>query len=253
MNDCIIFQSKNQQKRLLPWILYHKFQGFDKFVYFDDFSEDDSVQEAQRIAKKYNIDVSIFNTDNIGDKINYEQTQNSNSYGGNSSINFRIVRSYNRGIDFLKSLKNYENNYVAFLDVDEFLVTNESRKINEIIRQINSDHLYVHSFDIKPDFNLNDFYINDEKTKYRWCENSRKQTEFFSRGKSIIKLNKLIRPLEEKSNIVHVLYETGYINCDYDSLRIHHFRIPCLSNNISFIEDNTLINKAKEIVKYYDL
>ena len=50
---CIIFQSKNQEKRLFSWILYHKYQGFDKFIYFDDYSEDNSIETVKNISKKY--------------------------------------------------------------------------------------------------------------------------------------------------------------------------------------------------------
>lgn len=143
IEHCIVFQSKNQEKRLLPWILYHKYQGFDKFIYFDDFSEDNSIEVAKDISKKYDIDLQVFETDNQGDKCNYEQTQNSNSYGGNSSINFRIVRSYNSGIKLIKKWKLNPKTFIAFLDVDEFIVSNSDEKIKNILNDSEHNHLYI--------------------------------------------------------------------------------------------------------------
>ena len=119
---CIIFQSKNQEQRLLSWILYHKYQGFDKFIYFDDFSEDCSIDVANNLKNKYHIDLTILKTDGVGSTYNLEQTKNSNLYGGMNFVN-RIIRSYNTGIDLLKTMNISEDSFVAFLDIDEFLVS----------------------------------------------------------------------------------------------------------------------------------
>lgn len=247
----IIFQSKNQEKRLLPWILYHKYQGFDKFIYFDDYSEDNSVEIANDISKKYDIDILILKTDKIGPTYSFNQTQSSNMYGGFDFVN-RIVRSYNRGIDIIKQSSVDDNIFVAFLDIDEFLVSDLDSKISSILENQNNDHLYIQSYDLK-NVCLDDFYISNSDSKYRWCEESRKTTEFKERGKSVIKLKKLIEPLKEDNSVVHTLYNNGYIYPNSKILRIHHFRIPCLSNSIKFIEDDTLINKSKEVMKYYGL
>jgi hypothetical protein len=249
--NTIIFQAKNQKQRLLPWLLYHKYYGFDKFIYFDDHSNDGSVEACKEIAQKYDIDLSVTNTDGIGPLYDYTQTQNSNSYGGTSFVN-RIVRSYNKGIELIKNTPINENSFIGFLDIDEFLVSNSDETIGFILKNEQHNHLYVQSFDIQ-NVSLDDFYPSSEKTKYRWCEESRKSTIFSSRGKSLIRLKNLTTPLQEKDNVVHILYDNGYKFYESEILRIHHFRIPCLDNNIKFIEDYTLINKSNEVKKYYGL
>jgi len=44
MKNCIITQAKDQANRLTDLLLYHYDQGFDTFLYFDDYSEDNSIE-----------------------------------------------------------------------------------------------------------------------------------------------------------------------------------------------------------------
>jgi hypothetical protein len=252
MNNYVIFQTKNQKKRLIPWMLYHKNQGFKNFIYFDDFSEDDSISTAEEASKKYNINLKIFKTDGIGTSYTYEQSQKPNDYGAQDFIN-RIIRSYNKGIEIVKSEEKESNPYLAFLDPDEFLVTSTEEKVSSVLENLNQNHYYVQSYDIKNNYEFDGFYPANEKTNYRWCDVDRLNTIFKHRGKSVIKLKSIEPNLSQSGDVVHNLAKSGYLIPDSNTLRIHHFRVPCLSDSIKWKEDLTLINISKELQKLYDL
>jgi len=258
IENCIITQSKDQSKRLKDWILYHFEQGFDTFVYYDDYSEDDSIEILNNLKINYGLNIIIKFSDGIGNKKSKIEMSNSESYGGDTSINYRIIRSYNSGLNLIK--QHNPDAICAFLDVDEFLVSNTSEKITEIIRrnfkEENTNLVYIHSFDIKNDYNLNDWYISDENTNLRWDYLSRSESDFKNRGKSVC-IAKSIDEIYQRPNFVHQLREIGpeedvsYNN--FEKLRIHHFRKPNLpNNNIMFTEDYTLIEKSKLIKEKYE-
>lgn len=252
----IVTQAKDQAERLLPWFLYHYEQGFDTFVYFDDFSVDDTLSVIQQIKYDYDINILHFNTDNVGNKMTFQQMKNSNSYGGDNTINFRIIRSYNSGIKLLKSIS--DNFVTAFLDVDEFVVS-PTGKVTDILEQnltSHKEHFFIQSFDIDSNFNLSPFYISDDSTKMRWDYESRQKTIFSTRGKSIIKLSKVDTILQE-DGMVHSIVKNSEVHSDsfvnHDLLRLHHFRKPSLDPKIELVEDTTLIDIANNIKQKYNL
>jgi hypothetical protein len=53
MKNVIITQLKNQEERIYEWMYYHHTQGFDSFIIFDDFSEDNSVEEIRNFSKQF--------------------------------------------------------------------------------------------------------------------------------------------------------------------------------------------------------
>ena len=251
-NHCIIVQSKNQEERLLPWFLYHKNQGFSKFLYFDDFSEDNSVKTALEIRDLYDIDIEVHETDGKGTMHSYENSRDSNSYG-TSSLCDRIIRSYNSGLEILRN--QMDDAYVAFIDTDEYLVTSiPDKTVVDVINDFNNEHLYIHSFDVKDGFSNGDFPYNDESS-YRWdFEDRKKNKVYWQRGKSIGGLN-LVDKMKELPNVVHTItsppergptgtyYDALNIE-NYDVLRIHHFRKPNQDPNIKITFDNTLTKKC---------
>lgn len=57
MKNCIITQTKDQSNRFKDWILYHKEEGFDTIIYFDDYSEDNSVEVIKDISDEYDVNI----------------------------------------------------------------------------------------------------------------------------------------------------------------------------------------------------
>ena len=68
--NCIITQSKDQGERLKDWVLYHYEEGFDTFLYFDDYSEDNSIEILNNLKEKYAINIIIRYSDGLGNKKN---------------------------------------------------------------------------------------------------------------------------------------------------------------------------------------
>jgi hypothetical protein len=126
MKNCIITQAKDQSNRLKDWILYHKEEGFDTIIYFDDYSEDNSVEFIKNISNEYDINIIVNYSDNIGNRKNQQEMANSNSYGGDISIHNRLIRSYNSGLKIARELDS--ESICAIIDVDEFLVSNSDKK-----------------------------------------------------------------------------------------------------------------------------
>lgn len=258
--NCIITQAKDQGERLKDWVLYHYEEGFDTFLYFDDYSEDNSIEILNDIREKYGINILIGYSDGFGNKKTRQEMKNSESYGGDISINYRIIRSYNKGLEIVSHQNS--NAKCALLDVDEFLVTNNFKKVTDLLSEIfeekNTEHIYVHSFDIDDDFKIEDWYTTQESTAYRWDYEYRESSPYKNRGKSI-STPKKISEIPQGPNYVHILRDVedeefqktvDYRN--YDNLRIHHFRKPCLNKDFKFCKDLTLVEKMSKIKEKYN-
>jgi hypothetical protein len=257
MKNCIITQAKDQGKRLKDWILYYYEQGFDTFIYFDDYSTDNSIDILNKIRKDYNINLIINYTDGIGNKKSSDDMKNSNSYGGDQSVHNRLIRSYNKGLEIVRNINPNAN--CAIIDVDEFIVSNLDETIVDIIDNMIQEHghLYIQSFDTSDNFELKDWYTTDINTSIRWDYDSRKYTIYKTRGKSVCKAN-YVSEIIQGPNYIHVLKDLSldelnkvFID-DYNKIRIHHLRKPIMDSNIKMVEDNTLLDKMIKIKEKYD-
>lgn len=259
MKYVAVTQAKDQQERLLSWFLYHHEQGFDTFIYYDDYSEDDTIKKINYIKEKYQINIIVRNTDGIGYKANIKETKNSNSYGGILSLNTRIIRSYNSATKMIREINS--NAIVAYIDVDEYLVPEYNKKVINVLDENLfkfNNHIYVQSFDVQDTFSFDEeLYIISQSTSKRWDYESRQNTIFNSRGKSIINLNNFTY-MKELPNVVHTILDNGHegvlppnSSIDYNKLRIHHYRKPSLEPNIKLVEDYSVIDFAKQIKKKY--
>jgi hypothetical protein len=262
MNNIIVTQVKNNIKRLFPWILNHHEQGFDTFIIFDDFSDDDLKKEIDRIKNLLNIKIIYMQTDGYGDYLPTTDTNDSNSYRMDSSLVLRQCRSYNIGLQMVKQIN--PEAWIAFIDVDELFVTTGDKNIINILDEIylmnGHGHFYVHSFDVDDRFDLNGFYIASEESKYRWQYDSRQKTVFHMRGKSIIKANYIDR-INQHENVVHTLFDDGnngtFIKphniVDMNLARIHHFRKPNNDPCIELEYDDTFYNFSNKLKEKYKI
>ncbi len=256
IKNCIITQAKDQGNRLENWVLYHLEQGFDTFIYFDDFSEDDSIGIMESLRDRYGINIIIKYSDGVGNRMSREAMQNSESYGGDTSINYRIIRSFNSGLNIAKKVN--PNSICAFIDVDEFLVSNTDDKAADIIAEHmskNKDLIYIHSFDVEDRYSIDNWYTSNPETRMRWDYESRSKSDFRNRGKSACIANS-IEEIFQLPNYVHQLREIkdgeDVSFNDFDKLRIHHFRKPNLpTSTIQYAEDRTLIEKTNKIKEKY--
>lgn len=252
MNHILITQSRNESYRLKNWIAYHASQGITDIIFYDDHSTDTTELIIKKLCDLYHINLFYQKTDNLGDFFN---TTNSNAYGHSSSLNKRIIRSLSSGIKKAKSL--YKTSVCYCIDVDEYIVSNIDDKISKIIEnlftKLNIERIYCHSFECLHNPDNSEYVTKQDISSYRWDFNSRSNSIFKGRGKSIILSNFINNDIPQIPNAVHDLgcyikRSEDYRN--FENLRIHHFRNPPLFDpnyDISFIQDYTLINKSKNI------
>lgn len=221
----IVAQFKNAANRLEEWLKHHSYIGFKKFFLYDDSSTDDSVKKIKELSE---LDITLL-----------PSIQNSDDF------NRRIVDSSNDALMKLKLIN--EEIPIAFIDVDEYLVSVENMIdiIQRDLIQTKYDILYVPSYDVKPTYDLDSNNIT-LSTKYRWSEQDR-QTQlnglYKNRGKSIT-TNKRCPKIEN----IHVLHDQKNgiglvkgVSTLSKNIRIHHFRIPPQFNKFDQFDD-TLIN-----------
>lgn len=249
MKNVITNQFRNESLRLEEWILYHFYQGFDSFILFDDWSEDNSIEIIDKLRSKYKINIIIEKTDGKG--VKFKNGSETNLYQGNGDVNWRIARSATRGLEIAR--RNNPDCNIFIGEVDEFLHTPLDIKITDLIQELQikhgQKHLYIQSFDICDNFELNSNILTQPCTQKRWSYEYRQRTKFNDRGKSITtpSVTSIVR---EEGGHIHYL-TTGlkheFPDCkrvNWEILRIHHFRKP------SYIPvwnefDPTLYNKAK--------
>ena len=182
----IVTQVRNESKRIVEWINFHKKVGFEKFIVFDDESSDNLRQIVEGIDG-----VIIQRALNFGTKF---ETDNQNNYAGSSDLQVRIRDSLKRGMQILQS-ENFD--WAACIDVDEFVVPTQDNKVTDYLSQLNNDVLkvYVASFDMRCPIDLSRSVV--EQSTVRWSEKTRVEGSvngtrgwFCSRGKSIVNLRK---------------------------------------------------------------
>ena len=185
--------------------------------------------------------------------------KDSNSYGGDTSIHNRLIRSYNAGLNIVRGQN--PNAICAIIDVDEFLVSNSGTSLDAIktlmtAREMN--HLYINSFDIDDNFDANqEWYTTQDSTKFRWDYEYRANTMYRTRGKSVCIASDVIE-IPQGPNYIHVLrdisddYFIKFNVSDYNYLRMHHYRKPCMDKSFKFAEDRVLLDKMIKIKEKYE-
>ena len=90
----IITQVRNEGKRLLDWILYHKNIGIDQFIIYLDNCTDNSINILEKLSKTIDIKIRYANTFGT-----YPNSDNPNTYS-NYSVVMRIKDSLSRFFNF---------------------------------------------------------------------------------------------------------------------------------------------------------
>ena len=254
MKYVIVTQLKNQENRVYDWLKYHTKEGFDSFVLFDDFSEDNTITEIIRFQDDYkNIYISLNKTDGIGSSHTIENCSNSKHYELDMQLHERILRSVNSGLEIVKSIN--KDAICVVIDVDEFLLTDEDKKVTEVIDSIykesdkNVYQICVFNFDIQDDYTLEKGFLIKNKFK-RWSyEGMENNSHYRYRHKGMVIAGQL-----PSIRFIHYLRgpdivpSTDIHNVDfrnYSRLRMIHFRKPNQNTDIQFVEDPILEKKLK--------
>lgn len=245
MKHVMITQLKNQEERVFDWLFYHHKVGIDTFLIYDDFSEDGTLLEIDRFKREYPANVQVYPTDAQGNYYSIEQSKNSESYGWDSALNQRILRSYNSGNEIVKKIN--PDAFCYFFDVDEYLATDSEVKITEIVEELFSSNYFqlkVFNFDVRHDYLLQKGLIHKNENYYRWDFDSvNSDRKWRNRCKCITICKETNNP-----DFVHLIIRNDEKTLevrDYNKLRMLHFRIPNLpgGHNMKYILDNNIKEK----------
>jgi hypothetical protein len=111
---CAIF--KNEADYIEEWLAFHTLQGVGRFILYDNNSSDDTCQRATSFAK--HVDLQIVHWPNSADGFYCTQ-----------------LLAYFDGACRLAGLADY----VAFLDIDEFLFATDYRPLGQVLADFPAD------------------------------------------------------------------------------------------------------------------
>jgi hypothetical protein len=186
----LVTQLKNEKRRIQEWVEYYFHIGFDKIIIYVDYPTDGSDDLIKDLSEK-NPNLIWFYT-NHGVTTNYTSA---NDYHGNIAIAYSLADSYMRGLQYIKD--NFEitiDDWVGFFDVDEYIVQTGKYTLTDFLKNLDKsiDRLYFTNYDMKCPIDLDKSVI--EQSLYRWSDNTRNNSIFISRGKSmsrVYNLNKI--------------------------------------------------------------
>ena len=189
----IVTQVKNEEFRIEEWVNFHLNIGFDKIIFYVDYPNDKTLDIIQSLSSK-NSNIIWFYTNH---SYTYNNYKTANDYGGNDALIDGIKQSFNNGLEYIKQNYNItKNDWVAFIDVDEYIVQTGKYSLDEFLYKIDpvADRIYFTSYDMKCPLNLNESVI--EQSLYRWSDITRNTGNnglFSSRGKSMSKVSNLFQ------------------------------------------------------------
>jgi len=271
----ICTQYRNEANKLKPWILYHKEQGFNTFILYDDNSSDESIKICNNIAVNHNVNI-ILNQSDSKTETTYSSSLQTEEYQKDVSLNKRIARSFLNGFEIFKNLSlNSNNSFCAFIDVDECLTTDSTNNIVDVINNLfdiqKTNHLYAQSFDVDTSDLTTDIGVFlKEQTTYRWSSFEKEtfmEGKFKYRGKSIV-TNSYDFPFKTDIHCWSIVHCAGAIgnnfetaippnsnkNCNIEDLRIHHYRVPPNDGCRLFSQkDLNVYNNFKKVYDKYEI
>lgn len=240
-------QFRNEQDRIEKWVKYHSKLGVDSYLLYNDNSTDDSITVINEL-KSQGYDITVINLDGQ-EHIN---SKNPDVYG-TLSLHTRIKNSMNQSISKLKEIDN-DDIYIAFIEIDEFLVPELTYNLKEYIMSFDDLRLWVPSYDMNIKEITENFLIENNET---WSDIDRINGGFQGRCKSIIKLN--------KCGVITCIHNIDFSPCvrtsgghyknndsqmkiqNESGLRLNHYRIPPLMDKF-----NVVNNRIVEIINHYE-
>lgn len=236
----IITQVRNEEHRIEEWYKYHSEIGFTQFIGFDDKSSDGSADLMRKLG------FSMLKGTTRG---RYTSSSNPDDYNRDTrgDIDWRLQKNYTTGI---KWARQQGLDWVAVIDVDEFLILEKHQDIESYLNEISSlyefvPRLWVPSYDVEGPFDLTK-QITTQSYKI-WSESSRHAMGFGGRCKSLLQPKMFSSKVTCAHNLDWskcVKTSGGVTNDDplmYDQqeagLRIFHYRNPPLFDK-GFEEEN---------------
>jgi hypothetical protein len=121
----IVVMIKNEAEYIKEWLEYHKLVGVDKFIIYDNNSEDN----IKSVLQPY-IDTGVV------DYIFYPKTQADFEKKG-KKVEYWAFQAYAYN-DAIKKYRN-KSKWIGFIDIDEFIVPVKNEKIIDVINDIENN------------------------------------------------------------------------------------------------------------------
>jgi len=118
----IVVMIKNEGTYIKEWLEYHKLVGVDKFIIYDNNSDDDLMSILQPYINAGEVDY-IF----------YPKTQSDFEKKG-KKVEYWAFQAYAYN-DAIKKYRN-KSKWIGFIDIDEFIVPVKNDNINDVINEI---------------------------------------------------------------------------------------------------------------------
>lgn len=171
---------KNDAKRLSEWVYFHKkVHDVDRFVFYTDFPEDNSIEVLDSLKKEYPIEHFPTRMDNPYKHANWGRGRDFTYFGG------RHVDALTRGSVYLKD----KSDWIAIFDVDEFVVPNQDKRLKDVLKDM-TERLYIPCYVFKPPFDVNKSVV--DQCFYRWSDEERKRNGSGGSGKSVFRTDRYL-------------------------------------------------------------
>lgn len=216
---CILTRSYNE-KRIAEWVKYHLRLGFDYIFIYDDDSDEE--YDIKKLLNKEKIDENKYEVFKV------------------KGINFRKMKKKRR-YDIHKLINKYikdkikEFDWLLYIDIDEFLVLNKLKSLDEVVQYYNCDYLKINWVF----FGSNNLLVNRTDTlldKFTKCS-----TNCCSLIKPFVKCKNIIGISKENSESPHALdtiQNTIIVNLDLNKTSyVRHEKL----NNTSINNLNVFI------------
>lgn len=248
-------QYKNESKRILEWILYHKTLGIKDFILVDDYSTDNSIEIAESID---GINVEIIPS--IRKPTRHYNGEFTNAYQFDSVLHYNIAANFKNVFEVCKE-KYGKECIIGYYDIDEFLfsplLSEDDFDITKIILDEIKDWpvLSLHCFEVNSDkFNL-DSWITLQTTNTT-NEKNRKISPRYECIKSFTNLSFIdkIDFFTDDSNYIHAggikdNYKDTHNVVETNKLAYMHYRKPMYDPEKYRLLFNTDMNIVRKIGK----
>ncbi|OFL19369.1 glycosyltransferase family 2 protein [Corynebacterium sp. HMSC062A03] len=232
----ILTMSRGDAPRLKEWVLYHHELGFNFFHVILDAPVDESEAILRHLSEEFelSIDITVKDAkglyfDDLSPKDRWERVKkwrlDNESYIESSGL--PIVdplsdRQYTYLPEKLEELQNnFPDDWVAVIDVDEFIAFPGSKNLKELIKKSSAPRIRFLNFNFDMSNWEPDTPVREQT--YRW---SRKDIEAYGKGwenrvKSIVKIDHSL-PLSS----VHVVSKGPFQTLPPTVARLHHYKFP---------------------------
>jgi hypothetical protein len=215
MEIAICTMTKNQEKRLSEWILYHYSIGFNKFIFYLDNCTDNSNNVLINIRNEFLFDIDIYLTED--------------------NKNIQSMHWINRShYVYTETINNYNYiDWIAFIEVDEFIFPqNKNFSLHKYLKEINSKSLYINSWDYKPPpFDYDKPIL--KQSNQCWTDEERFMNGYKWRGKSVIQPKYFKCCMDAH----HFMQKDGNISIEF---KINRGLLQVYHGNEVYIDDNIL-------------